>query len=74
MQPRVEDSLRKDQCDCGHLDLPPIFIGEGVRKEPALECWRCHQLFDRREGYVYRGDFYCEECIWLLADNGEFYC
>jgi hypothetical protein len=55
--------------------------GPGPRSTPAETirhrvghcCSHCNRFFDSRDGYVYRGRFYCEECVWLLADNGEFY-
>jgi len=34
----------------------------------------CAGEIPAHEGYVYRGKFYCDSCVWKLAQNGEFYC
>lgn len=38
------------------------------------QCGRCGDPIAVGVGYPHRGAFYCEECIWVLAENGEFYC
>ena len=35
-------------------------------------CARCGHLFDIGVGYISRDSFYCEDCVWILADAGEF--
>jgi hypothetical protein len=59
---------------CGCL---PSTLLVAKREEPGetLRCFRCGKSFDPSEGYVHaHGSFYCDRDVWLLAENGEFYC
>ena len=40
----------------------------------GIRCWYCSKVFSESDGYFYREAFYCDACVWLLAENGEFYC
>jgi hypothetical protein len=51
----------------------PPHTRPSTQKSQSPQCWCCGGPVDAN-GYAYRGDWYCEDCIWILADNGEFYC
>ncbi len=52
-----------------------LLVSEGMEPGEMLRCCCCGEPFDTREGHVHpRGGFYCEQDVWLLAENGEFYC
>jgi late competence protein required for DNA uptake (superfamily II DNA/RNA helicase) len=38
------------------------------------QCSHCEREDLGDNGYFYRGRFYCDKCVWLLAEAGEFYC
>jgi len=38
------------------------------------KCRMCAEVVPTNNGHVYRGEFYCDLCIWRLAESGEFYC
>lgn len=43
----------------------------GVMMLPRCEA--CKRLFNLDDGYAFCDDFYCENCAWKLAEQGEFY-
>jgi hypothetical protein len=47
-----------------------------VQQDAEAQCGDCHVFFDMNQGYVGPGGrgFYCDDCVWMLAENGEFYC
>jgi hypothetical protein len=46
-----------------------------AERAERLRCCCCGKSFGSSAGYLHpRGSFYCDEDIWLLAENGEFYC
>lgn len=54
----------------------------GITRETHCEqidqlatCGQCGIKGFATDGYFRPGGgFYCDECVWILADNGEFYC
>jgi hypothetical protein len=53
-----------------------VGLRKGPKREPAragISCAYCEITNTIRNGYVgSRGEFDCDECIWILAEKGEF--
>ena len=49
-----------------------FFDGSTQVEFDQAACAVCHETFGNSQGYLYGDSFYCDECIWVLADNGEF--
>lgn len=48
-------------------------VAEGVAARACFSCVACRIAFTATDGYIGpRGEFYCDDCIWILAENGEF--
>ncbi len=45
-----------------------------ISQPDDVQCTYCQGAFAKSEGYFYRDEFICDECVWILAENGEFYC
>jgi len=46
----------------------------GSVKIPNTLCIQCDKKWPTSDGYFYRGRFICDKHVWILAENGEFYC
>lgn len=57
-------------------DCPPAEAGRKPERLPTktgTSCGFCKLSCSVTNGYHGpRGEFYCDECIWVLAENGEF--
>ena len=62
-------TLRLDDC-------PVIGLLEGSERVPTktgVSCVSCSVALPVSNGYIGpRGEFYCDDCIWVHAENGEF--
>src|SRR5580704_13555328 len=43
---------------------PKLADDQDVKQALIFKCLCRKKFFERRIGYVYRGEFYCEECVW----------
>ena len=43
-------------------------------EDERTRCGYCKKVLERSKCYVYRGELYCDDCVWFLGENGEFYC
>ena len=41
---------------------------------PRKKCCKCNKITPTSSGHTHRGAFYCDTCVWELAEAGEFYC
>lgn len=48
--------------------------GHQLAEAALLQCEGCGEFFVLSAGYVFLDDFCCDECIWRLAEQGEFSC
>jgi hypothetical protein len=60
--------------DCEIMRLREAYpVTEAVRSlDATLRCGLCWNFFRFNEGYDVRSDFYCDDCMDVLARNGEF--
>ncbi|HET6844918.1 MAG TPA: hypothetical protein VFK06_25025 [Candidatus Angelobacter sp.] len=60
--------------DEGQGDNFGALSSKNIHPGKLVECWYCHNFFHERKGYFHPRAFYCDECVWILAENGELYC
>ena len=66
----LSTDLLRDGQNPLHPPDPPSSATEFNKKQ----CGRCKSEFPETAGYYFRNSFYCEDCNWFLAEQGEFYC